>query len=289
MTGSVTPSSAMPASPASIPEWIELAGVTSGWPAVENQTVGPWMARAGDGITRWANSVFVPPPPPLAAAAPRVLVASPDELIAAAEAFYLARQLPCRFRLSGPLEDQPDDSLATALLGLGYRQQRDADGWLWISELRPLRASAPVERLGRVRIDPEPTDAWLERWWAWLGRPDSQRSGAMELLSMLERHAGFAAHVNGPDLLALAIGVVNGPWLAVHDLLPTGPPAGITTTESPATGSLRRVISALATWGIAHAARRAHIELPTSDIDTGLLLESIGFRPAAQVRYFEQG
>ncbi|MFN0028123.1 MAG: hypothetical protein ACKV2O_13230 [Acidimicrobiales bacterium] len=273
------------------PQWWEVAGLATAWPAVENLAVGPWTARASDGFTYWANSVLVPSPPPLSSDASPVLVPSPEELIGAVEAFYAARRLPGRFRLCGPVGDLGEEGLVTALLGRGYRHRLEAEGQIWGSELRPLRASAPAERFGRVRIASEPTEDWLQRWWAWLGRPDSERSGAMELLSMLERHVGFAAHVNGADVLALAIGVVQGPWLELHDLLPALPDPGTSIGDSAAgaQGSARRVISALATWGIAHAARWAHTEVPSVQTATAALLEGIGFRPLAQVSYLEQG
>ncbi len=280
-----------------VPEWAELAGLIPGWSAVENERVGPWTVRASDGFSRWANSVLILGSRPLQSDADPVVVEDPERQIEQVEAFYSTRQLPSRFRLCGPLAENfadhaesrvVEEALIAALLRRGYEGHANpaGDARSWVAELRPLRASAPVERFGRVRIEPEPGDAWLERWWEWLRCPDSQRSGAMELVSMLHRHVGFAAHVNGPDLLALGIGVIEGPWLALHHLLPA--PGLAAMPDAHNHGSLRRVISALATWGIAHAAQRAHLEVPSADTVTTELLTAIGFRPVAQVRYFER-
>lgn len=237
------------------------------WTAHEQLTLGPWLLRASEGFSLAANSVAV-----LGSAN-----GEQSALIEQAETFYARHDLPARFRLSFAERHR---ALGTELQERGYAHDEAGDSTVMLCPLRMLRSVAPPERDGRVAISDTPTPEWIDVWWAAQEAEASLREPATELLWDLRGRCGFAAHISGGEVVATGLGVIEGEWVGMFCLA--------TKPERRGQGSARRIVGALATWGIAHAAQTAYAPVPDHDVTARRLFDGLRFSPAYRFRYVER-
>lgn len=237
------------------------------WTAHAQQPLGPWLLRANEGFTRSANSVAV-----LGDASGEY-----SALIEQAETFYARHDLPASFRLSFADRHR---ALVDELQDRGYAHDAEGDTTVMLCPLRMLRSAAPAERDGRVLISDTPSQEWIELWWASQEFDEHLREPATELLWDLRGRCGFAAHVTGGRKVATGLGVIEGPWVGVFCLG--------TQPDRRAQGSARRIVGALATWGIAHAAQTAYAEVPDENLPARRLFDRLRFAPGYRYRYVQR-
>lgn len=238
------------------------------WPALEQLPLGPWVLRANGGFSRRANSVL---------AAGAVGDVEALDLIERAEKLYAERGLPAQFQLA---TSERHRRLHEVLLERGYQVGTAGEVSVLVAALRVLRSVAPADRDGRVRIADLASDAWIERWWAAQHAPAVQKETAIRFVGQLAGRCGFAAHVNGAAVLAAGLGVIEGAWLGLFSI-------GSEPDES-GRGSDRRIVGALATWGIAHAAQRAYVQIGDTNPARLELFRSFGFTPLHRYRFLER-
>lgn len=238
----------------------------------EKVRAGAWVLRAADGFTARANAVAV-----LDDGVGDGAGTPLGERIDAVERFYAERGLPARFELA---DGDRHAAFADVLLRRGYEPEAAEDGSWWRAPLRTLRSVAPPNRDGRVVISDAPSQEWFELWWPTLGRPETEREAALELLWELEGRCGFAAHITGGELVGVGLARIDGPWLGIYAL-------GV-RADRLRRGSGRRVVGALATWGIAHAAHHAYTVVPDARPAAVQLFETLRFSPGARFRFLRR-
>lgn len=241
------------------------------WSAHESVRTGPWLLRASGGFNRSANSVGL---------LGTCLPTEQSALIAQAESFYAAHRMPARFQI-----DDGDRHLALSaeLLERGYRYDEAGDATTVVAPLRTLRSVAPPERDGRVVIAEAPTDDWIEVWWSTLGLAsfeERDRTAAAELLWDLDGRCGFAAHITEGQLVATGLAVIEGPWLGMFCVG--------ARPDRRRRGSGRRIVGALATWGIAHAATTAYASVDDDNAIGRQLFDRLGFTPTFTTRFLQK-
>lgn len=217
---------------------IDQAAVRA-WPAQDQERIGPWLARANHGFTRRANSVAV---------LGEVPAAELEDAVERAERFYRQRSLPARFQLRAHADH---DRLRDVLGRRGFQAEEGVDVVVRAAPLRSLRAAAPSDRHGRVLIADAPSENWIDVWWASRSDPGVQRDQAVELLWQVKGRCGFASHVLDGELVATGLGIVDGAWLGIFCVA--------TREDRRHQGSARRILGALSTWGVAHAARDGYL------------------------------
>jgi GNAT superfamily N-acetyltransferase len=238
------------------------------WPAKESVTLGPWTARWNSGHPFLPNSVATP-----GQVAPQEVAA----LVTAAEDFYAARSGPARFEVSDTARNA---AVVAALRERGYRPEEGQDRVVQVAPLRSMRAMAPADRDGRMQITEEPTDAWLARWWASSDREvgEAEQESIGERFWEIPGRCGFAAHVVDGLVVATGLGVVDGPWIGLSCMA--------TDVARRGRGSGRRVLGALATWGLAHAARVAYVQVDAANPAALRLSAAAGLETAYRQQQF---
>jgi ribosomal protein S18 acetylase RimI-like enzyme len=249
----VTASRVVPPSPAQRIPVDELERVmTSGWRALRTRILGEWVLRAGDGLTRRANSALPLGDPGLA----------PADAVAAVRDWYGEHHLAARVQVpSGAV----DPEIARAL---------DADGWVeepgvrtrvLSAELGPVRRGTPGDGQLHVQVDEIVDDAWLA---AWRADGEVDREIARRLLTNHDT-VGFASVREGGDCVAIARAAVDGRW------------AGLFAVEVAAghrgRGLGRAVSLAALRWAVPHGARRAYLQVEDTNTTARSLYESLGF------------
>lgn len=244
------------------------AVATRAWSPHKAVVAGPWLLRASEGYSHSGNAVAV-----LGEADRSDL----DGLIEQAEAFYAAEQLPAMFELTA---GERHRELTEELLRRGYVHDATGDTVALTVPLRALRSVSPMDRDGRVLIADAPTEDWIDLWWSTAGSDESLRRAATELLWDLSVRCGFAAHMTGGEMVATGLGVLEGPWLGMFCIG--------TRAERRRRGSARRIVGAMATWGIAHAAQNGYAKVPVANKVGLQLFETLGFTPAYHTKFLRR-
>jgi ribosomal protein S18 acetylase RimI-like enzyme len=231
-------------------------------PAIAQELDG-WRLRFNWGVTRRANSVL---------AARRGARYSPDEKIAAAEAFYRRRRLPVRFQLC-PASDPPE--LDAALAERGYAASTPT-----------LVQTAPIHALGAVASDDASVsetfdEAWLAAYLEGEGETNPLKIGARrEMLQRVGPPAGFAAARLDSRLAAVAFGVVERGWLGIFSV------ATVPALRGRGLASL--ALAALGAWARGHGAQSAYLQVMSTNAPALKLYSRLGFTTRYQYWYREQ-
>lgn len=218
------------------------------WPALEQVEVEGWRLRASAGVTRRANSAL-----PLSDALP----------VDAVVGFYRSRGLPPVVQVSDP---RTDAALA-------------ARGWRADVEVEVLAGPVPAGS-STADVLEAPDEAWLDAWWAVDGRggPD-QLHVARRMLAKIASPAGYARVVADGRTLAVGRGVVQEGQLGVFSM-------GVQPGHRRR-GLGRQVLSALGSWGAAHGAKSAYLQVLQGNEAARALYASAGFAGAHRYHYRE--
>jgi len=217
------------------------------WPALVAEPLDGWTLRFSGAAGRRANSVL-----PLDAGEGMGL----GERIVAAERFYAARGVPARFQVS-PAATPP--GLEDALRRRGYRTDAPTD--VLVADLDQLAGEA-APQVAAVAIRSAPDRAWLGAW---------ERDGppAEAMLRLVPHPAAFASLAGGDGADAIGRGAVEGSWLGIFDMA--------TRSGARRRGAATAVLVALARWGREAGARRAYLQVESSNEGAGAFYARLGF------------
>ncbi|RBM11850.1 N-acetyltransferase [Streptomyces sp. PT12] len=209
------------------------------WPAPETERFGDWIARAGGGWTRRANSAVAPGGPSAGA---------PD--LPGLMDWYAERRLPAVLHL-GP----GHEALAADLDGRGWAAGGHAV--LLVGPLAPLADRTPDER---VVVSEELTDAWLAGWPRAAEAPDVAR-----------RVLAGGPRVFFGVVPGAAVGrcVVDGRW--------AGYAAVRVAPDHHRTGLATAVMAELARAALGAGASAAYLQVETDNAPARALYAALGF------------
>lgn len=223
------------------------------WAAPEQAQFRGWLFRYADGVTRRANSA-APFPPDNGMTF--------DVLIAHAESFYPARNLPPRVQISPAAEPEGlDDRLAER----GYKIETPVD-------IMIAKAGGLARDSGDIGIHRNAPPGWWDLYMQGYGR-DPRRivAGAREL----PLFAAAAGADGGID--ALGLGVIGGGWLAVFGML--------TRPERRRRGLGTAIIRTLAAFAVDRGVHGVYLQVEDNNPGARCLYEKLGFRRAYGYHY----
>lgn len=221
-----------------------------GWPGVESEMIHGWLARAGGGFTRRANS-----------AVPLEMGSRLDsETLAHLRKWYAARNLPVKVAVVGRLipgsHVSPDDYTT------------------WAEVL-----TAPVGLLANdviadVVIDDRPSDDWVA---AYAGeRGDSELPTVRAVISAVDDgHLGFATVLDeAGGVIAIGRGAVT---TGLGDAVWLGLSALWTSPEHRGRGLGRAIVAALQTWGAGRGATATYLQVEAENTHAREWYRRLGF------------
>ena len=230
------------------------------WPAEEVVELSGWRLRFTRGVTRRANSVWPNEwrdEKPLA------------ERVEAVEAFAASRGIAPSFQLTSAA--QPTE-LDAWLAGRGYVV--DAPVIVMTRDLEGLDDGRQSRRRNDRARDPERRLA-VRRHRTRPVRPVSRALSG--ILARIGTRGAFALSRTNDGPVAVGLGVVDGAWLGIFDMM--------TVSEARRRGAARSILSALAAWGSKHGALAAYLQVERDNAPARALYSSTGFMPAYEYHY----
>ena len=241
----------------------DLAGVRRleelafrGWPALESRDCAGWRLRFAGGYTKRANSINA-----LGRDAQ-----TDSATLQSLEAAYRERGQPPVWRLS-PLAPPV---LGDILAARGYRPIERS-----LLQVCPLHAGFTEDP--EVRIDPQPTPAWIEAFCAHSPVRPEHRSIMRRMLAAIAAPAGFAFVEAEGRPLAMAIGAVAGDHMGLFDVL--------VMPQARRRGLARRLTESLYAWAWRHGARFAYLQVVATNEAAMPLYAAQGFRTMYSYEY----
>ena len=229
----------------------------SAWPALETVERDGWVLRFSEAYTRRANSVLPLEP------GSRMLAEKVDEV----ERLYRARNLAPMFKMTSRSEPSGLD------LALGER------GYEWKAGTSVRVASLAHAAADSVRVDLSWDEAreWREAFHRMGDVAPERRDIHDRMLARILPPAGYTSLDQDGRIVACALGVVQGDWLGVFDVVVDG--------GERRRGHGERLMRALMGWGRGHGAERAYLQVMLSNAPALSLYEKLGFREAYQYWY----
>lgn len=227
-----------------------------GWPALETRDVSGWRLRFAGGYTKRSNSINALGPD--ASTDPKLA----DEL----EQAYRDRGLRPVWRLT-PLAPP---AIGERLAGAGYQA-------IERSHLQTAPLTGAFGADPEVRIEARPSDAWLSTFCAHSPVAPQHQPAMLAMLAAMPSPAGFARVEKAGDVVATAIGVVQGDHMGLFDVLVL--PAGRRQ------GFARRLTESLYAWAYGHGARTAWLQVVATNQAALPLYAAQGFRTRYDYEY----
>ncbi|WP_079032464.1 GNAT family N-acetyltransferase [Streptomyces specialis] len=228
----------------------ELTAVaTRSWTAPERERIGDWLARAGGGWTRRANSAVA-------------LGEAPPDLGRLTD-WYARRGMPVSLQLMTGAELLAADLDRRGWAASGHTR-------VMVAPLAPVADREPDER---VSVGRELTARWLSGW------PRAAEAPEVARQVLTAGPSVWFATATGPDGRPAAVGrcVVDGRW------------AGFSAVRvDPAhrrTGLATAVMAALSRAALADGASAAHLQVETDNAPAGALHTRLGFAEHHQYHY----
>ena len=219
------------------------------WPALEEETVAGWHLKYAAGVSRRSNSAN---PTPQA-------THNLEQVAPAAEAFFRARDLPCRFRVLSFLPAAMDHWLA-------------AQGYELESGTRTLQAVnlGTAKRSSRTHLYAAPDRAWIDGVTAAQGREGAERETFARILSLLAVPAAFAVTNNDAgEAASWAFGAMTTHGLCIESVA--------TRPDQRGKGFAGETVSALMAWGASSSAGGAFLQVQADNHAAVRVYERLGF------------
>lgn len=225
------------------------------WPALHEETHGPWLLRFADGYTKRANS---------ANAMERVSVVSTLD-IEAVEAFYRLRGQPPIFRLASFCTKPEVDN---ALADRGYR-------FVDLSLVMTRELSGDLG--GQLPSFLPDAASWLAMFHQITDSPTSGQDTHLKMLSAIPGETAFAAALAQSVPVACGLGVVTHAALGLFDVA--------TRADARRQGLAKQLCAGLLHWGRGRGASTAYLQVVGANHAAIRLYESLGFRRAYHYWY----
>ncbi|MHA1943569.1 MAG: GNAT family N-acetyltransferase [Candidatus Thorarchaeota archaeon] len=231
---------------------VELEQVAAkAWVAQEAESLGGWLLRANDGVTRRANSVLPLGPPVLPL----------DESIEKVIDFYKERKLVPRFQMtdtSKPVELDRDLSERGFSVGLQVE--------IHTAAINHLVKNEPTID---VLISNDITDSWMSVYNDSSGYEASTMETRKNLMKRTSLHTVFALARIDREPAGVGFGVVEDKWLGLFNIASHPSMRG--------RGVAIAVNLALAKWGHQRGARSAYLQVESENLPALKLYDKLGF------------
>jgi ribosomal protein S18 acetylase RimI-like enzyme len=229
--------------------WAVEALCEAAWPALQEELVAGWALKYARGVSRRSNSAN-----PTRAAAQDL-----SRVVPAAEEFFRARDLPCRFRILSFLPSRLDSWLAA--------QDYDLE-----SGTRTLQASdlGVAKRSPRTRLLTAPDADWIAGVTAAQGRQGLERDTYARILSLLRVPAAFAVTMNeAGEAVSWAFGAMTGQGLCVESVA--------TRADQRGKGYAGETVASLMAWGASRGAGAGFLQVQADNHAAVRVYERLGF------------
>ena len=233
------------------------------FPGIDNQMIGGWLARAGDGITERSNSA-VPIGPN---------AGLQDVPLAQLEEFYRSHGLPCQLmipdRIGRPAEHLPGERGPEIVVMSKELSGRSDDAPASSLAPPPAHVQAPSLAGARVElaVDSAPDANWFSMY-KFRGQPLPTK--AMDLLShRIDGQLGFARLTVDGQLAAITRATITNGWLG-YSAVAVAP-----NYRRRGLGTL--LCQHLLGWGADNGADRAYLDVIDSNTAGKALYHKLGF------------
>lgn len=228
------------------------------WPARERARLGDWRLNASAGRSMRINACW-----PLGAPD-----RDPEAALDAVEAWYAARGLPPRFKLTDGLDVS---DLAARLAARGYGATKET-----LVMLGPTGGAGD----GNVRVAASPDAAFEAVFTATAGDPQDGRE-RIEALARIPAPARFARLDVDAAPAAIGASAIGGGYAGVFGMR--------TAPDHRRKGLARRVLRALLGEAATLGAERAWLQVEADNAPAVALYADEGFSPAYAYRYWVRG
>jgi GNAT superfamily N-acetyltransferase len=233
--------------------WPAEEAAINGFPPLRQIVLGDWFLRFSSNVRRTANSVT-----PL-----REPHGGLDEVIAIAEALYRAAGQPTIFRVPSFIDPATDQHLAAR----GYT----AEGESCIIEGpidAVIAATMPFGEIADVTLAPKPTSPWLTAMARLQGQAPEFHAVYRQVVGSVALPAAFAELAVDGTAVALAYGIIHRGMVCFESV--------VTDAQHRRKGYSRRVLAALAIWGMRNGATLATLQVEAGNTPGRTLYHSIG-------------
>jgi GNAT superfamily N-acetyltransferase len=236
---------------------IEEASLNA-WPALQQLVYDGWLLRFAGGYTRRANSVN----------GLYSGVLDPTEKLAYCEQLYQKKGLTPTFRVT-PFLDPPH--LEEILEETGY--QKAGQTSLQILDL----TSLPLQTTPFAQHWATPAEAWVEAYTYMNGVASSQRPTLKAILGNILSEACFMSLVDGPEVVACGLGVLEASYIGLFDIVvhPARRGQGLGT----------KLIHNILSWARDRGAQTAYLQVTLANNPALRLYHKLGFKELYQYWY----
>lgn len=228
------------------------------WPAIQTALYDGWILRFAQGYTRRANSISPLYPSRLEL----------DEKVAFCEQIYRARGLRVIYKLT------------TAMEPAGLDEALAEKGYLWDAptSVQTLELSEVWEQPDTpLSMSTSPTEPWLASYISLAGIAAQNQAALRQILMAILPDKCFASIQEGGETIACGLGVRQGPWMGLFDIVTAAPRRN--------QGYGKRLVAGLLAWGWKAGAGRAYLQVMGNNSPALSLYASLGFREHYQYWY----
>jgi ribosomal protein S18 acetylase RimI-like enzyme len=227
------------------------------WPALETLESDGWILRFSEGYTRRANSVH-----PLGPGT-RNLADKIEEV----ERQYGERGLPPTFKMTtGSLPHDLDGVLAER----GYDMEAG-------TSVQVAHAATAADGAVRIGASWDASDEWRDAFHRMGDVVPARRGIHDRILSRITRPTAFASVERDGRVAGCALGILQGEWLGVFDVVVDG------CVRRQGCGE--RLMRGLMAWSHGLGAERAYLQVMLQNAPALALYDKLGFREAYRYWY----
>ena len=224
------------------------------WPCLRQIVHDGWLLRFADGYTGRSNSVQ-----PLYEGEADVQVK-----IAFCEDAYARLGIPCLFKMTEAARPAGLDAL---LESLGYRAFNHTS-----VQVLDLGGSDANDSASSVHVYDGVNDAWLRPLVEFRAIEQRHVPTLRAILHALALPARYLTVVDGDEVVACGLAVLERPWAGIFDI--------VTREDRRGRGHGTRVMRALLAWAGREGATRAYLQVMRQNGPALRLYERLGFREA---------